>query len=716
MAKEIKGVMWKPADYEGSILNKDLDGLIGFEECVDYDLTRISPEKSNKTKLKESNVDAPSAKKKKKEKITIKANKTILTKNERKNNLKVNKINSEVNVTLSKEGSTDNDITTEDIDINKFLEWDSFGLPQSILKAVVEQGFEKPTKIQALTLPSAIFGRRDILGAAETGSGKTLAFGLPILTGILKIKEKCNSTIEKQREDDNSKCNDKDDIVSKPLYALILTPTRELAVQVKNHLVAAAKYTDIHVAVVLGGMAAVKQERILSKGPEIVVATPGRLWELIQEGNSHLSQVDSIKFLAIDETDRMLEKGHFRELHELLERINFEETNRRNRQNFVFSATLTLTHELPKYLAIKKRMKLKSVKKILNMTPEQKLQKIIEILGVTAPKIVDVTQKNCTAESLSECRITCNIDEKDFYVYYFLQKHPGRTLIFCNSIGCVKRLTTLLGLLGCNPLALHASMQQRQRLKNLERFRDNEFGILIATDVAARGLDIPSVQHVLHYQTPRTSESYVHRSGRTARATREGITVLLVEPSELQNYVKLCRTLKKPEDLPIFPIQNNLLSSVKQRVNLARQLDKLELVVRKSKSESGWLQKAAEEMDILIEDNDASQHERKEAFKCKKAAEIKRKELAKLLVKPLFPKGFTGKYPLVDQAINSLLLPSAPKPETAIESLKNSLDNSQHLRKKAKWLFKGKGSTNIHVNIQQKINVLRKKQNKKIKK
>lgn len=144
-----------------------------------------------------------------------------------------------------------------------------------------------------------------------------------------------------------------------------------------------------------------------------------------------------------------------------------------------------------------------------------------------------------------ECRITCSFDEKDYYVYYFLQKHPGRTLIFCNSIGCVKRLTTLLGLLGCNPLPLHASMQQRQRLKNLDKFKEKENSILIATDVAARGLDIPCVEHVLHYQTPRTSESYVHRSGRTARASKEGITILLVEPSELESYLRLCRTLGK---------------------------------------------------------------------------------------------------------------------------------------------------------------------------
>lgn len=328
----------------------------------------------------------------------------------------------------------------------------------------------------------------------------------------------------------------------KPLYCLILTPTRELAIQIKNNLSIFTKHTGIHVAVVVGGMAAVKQERLLSKSPEIVIATPGRLWELIQSGNSHLSQIDNIRFLAIDETDRMLERGHFQELHHILERINLDSDKRKLRQNFVFSATLTLVHDLPKHLQKKRKF---NSRKIHNLTPAEKLEKIVDMLGINNPKIVDITKGTGTSSTLTECRISCAIDHKDYYVYYFLQKHPGRTLIFCNSIGCVKRLTTLLSLLDCNPLPLHASMQQRQRLKNLERFRDVDGSILVATDVAARGLDIPCVDHVLHYQTPRTSESYVHRSGRTARATRQGITVLLTEPNELQNYLKLCKTLGK---------------------------------------------------------------------------------------------------------------------------------------------------------------------------
>lgn len=182
----------------------------------------------------------------------------------------------------------------------------------------------------------------------------------------------------------------------------------------------------------------------------------------------------------------MLEKGHFQELHNILQKLNLDEEKKSVRQNFVFSATLTLIHEIPRHILSKK--KLGSKKKIADMTPSQKLQNIIDTLGMNNPKVVDITQgvgtiynhfftnfvlniPNVlgTSETLTESRISCEIDEKDFYVYYFLQRHSGRTLIFCNSIGCVKRLCTLLTLLDCKPLGLHAALQQRQRLKNLDR-------------------------------------------------------------------------------------------------------------------------------------------------------------------------------------------------------------------------------------------------------
>ncbi|CAD7012803.1 unnamed protein product [Ceratitis capitata] len=221
------------------------------------------------------------------------------------------------------------------------------------LRALADKGFKSPTEIQAMTLPAAILGKKDILGAAETGSGKTLAFGIPILTGIMELKSKNvrsgirkapkvkgqkpelkTKVIEENREltpppeeldfyptlpteDEDSELEENEEY-NGPLYAVILTPTRELAVQVKDHLVAAAKYTGIKVAAIFGGLSVAKQERLLKRCPEIVVATPGRLWELYQQENPHLSKMEDISFLVIDETDRMVEKGHFEELRSLL--------------------------------------------------------------------------------------------------------------------------------------------------------------------------------------------------------------------------------------------------------------------------------------------------------------------------------------------------------------------------------------------------------------
>lgn len=482
--------------------------------------------------------------------------------------------------------------------------WNGFGIAEPILRVMAEKKFIKPTEIQALAFPAAILGRRDILGAAETGSGKTLAFGIPIINGILQMKnspdkrhfrkimkktptEKDNAKeAAEQKQRNKNKGNaakikankrnreerdnwtpppeevghfpdfimeeaENDDeatptksVEPNPLYALILTPTRELAVQVKDHLVTAAKYTGIRVAAVFGGLAQVKQERVLSKCPEIVVATPGRLWELISEGNKHLNKIENVHFLVVDETDRMIEKGHFEELKQILERLNSDPIMMEQRQNFIFSATLTLMHDLPQYLKMKNANRKRKLKP---ETSEQKLQSLIDYFGISQPKVIDITTQanGGTAKTLTECRISCSHEQKDLYLYYFLQKHPGRTIVFCNSIDCVRRVTKLFTILNCSPRALHAKMAQRQRLKNLERFTDSSTGLLVATDVAARGLDIPNVEHVIHYQVPRTSENYIHRSGRTARANREGITILLMEPDEVNVYVKLCRTLKR---------------------------------------------------------------------------------------------------------------------------------------------------------------------------
>eukprot|EP00057_Strongylocentrotus_purpuratus_P026495 XP_011680969.1 PREDICTED: ATP-dependent RNA helicase DDX24 [Strongylocentrotus purpuratus] len=366
----------------------------------------------------------------------------------------------------------------------------------------------------------------------------------------------------------------------KKLFGLVLTPTRELAVQVKNHLVAAAKKTNIKVAVVVGGMSAEKQKRVLKKRPDIIVGTPGRLWELYQLGEPHLASLPDVKCLIIDEADRMVEKGHYAELSEILDILNTSE-QRSSRQTFVFSATLSLIHLGPLR---------KSLKKAYKQDKKDKLDSVMAKIGIKEDaEVVDLTKREGTASSLLESKIVCAVEEKDIYLFYFLRQYPGRTLVFTNSIDCIRRLASILTLLDCKPLPLHSSMHQKQRLKNLERFTGNPKGLLLATDVAARGLDIPDIEHVIHYQVPRTSESYVHRSGRTARQAKVGLSVTLVSPNEMNFYRRLCKTLNR--------------DSVMAKIGIKEDAEVVDLTKREGTASSLLESKivcAVEEKDIYL--------------------------------------------------------------------------------------------------------------------
>lgn len=331
--------------------------------------------------------------------------------------------------------------------------WDEFGLDNAILQALRHSGFQKPTEIQAKTLPVALQQHRDILGAAETGSGKTLAFALPILQLLLQ-----------------------QDTVEEP-SALILTPTRELAIQVRDHIDRLCTVaTKIRTIAIVGGMSVENQQRLLGRKPAVIVATPGRLWELIKDGEPYLSRLrQSLRFLVLDEADRMLEKGHFKDLGNLMDYLNnfncLEDCendaggkNNNNtagkpkRQTFVFSATLT------RHFAIQQQRKdedqdnqaFYALAKMINFREKR-------------PCLIDLTTTQVMAQSLVENRVDCLQTEKDVYLYYFLSRFPGRTIVFVNSISCIRRLVPLVALLGFQVFGLHAQMQQRQRLKNLDR-------------------------------------------------------------------------------------------------------------------------------------------------------------------------------------------------------------------------------------------------------
>ncbi|NXV61222.1 DDX24 helicase, partial [Molothrus ater] len=589
--------------------------------------------------------------------------------------------------------------------------WKDLFVPEPVLQALSSLGFSAPTPIQALALPSAIRDNMDVLGAAETGSGKTLAFAIPMIHSVLQWQKSNNSTTRNdsvskeshqhhdeprwENEDEAEKLThqqvedsgDEDDASfttgcvkvlenvefdsndetltvgsdkNRPLLGLVLTPTRELAVQVKHHIDAVAKFTGIKTAILVGGMAAQKQERVLNRKPEIVIATPGRLWELVKERHPHLSNLRQLRCLVIDEADRMVEKGHFLELSQLLEILNDSQYNPR-RQTFVFSATLTLVHQTPARVLQKKNAK--------KMDKKTKLELLMEKVGIKGkPKVIDLTRKEATVETLTETRIHCNANEKDYYLYYFLLQYPGRTMVFANSIDCVKRLSSLLTILNCDPLPLHANMHQKQRLKNLERFAERESCVLLTTDVAARGLDIPNVQHVIHYQVPRTSELYVHRSGRTARAAHEGLSLLLIGPEDLINFRKIYKTLEKSEELPFFPVDAKCMTSIKERMNLARQIEKAEFFNSRAKQHNSWLQQAAEALEMDLDDDmlmgkKASEQEESQKQKMLKGM---KKQLKHMLSQPLFKVLMKTKYPTQS---GKLLLPQTSESISALGAM-----------------------------------------------
>ncbi|KAE8721357.1 DEAD-box ATP-dependent RNA helicase 13 [Hibiscus syriacus] len=485
----------------------------------------------------------------------------------------------------------------------EFYEWNELRLHPLLMKSISRIGFKEPTPIQRACIPAAAHQGNDVIGAAETGSGKTLAFGLPIFQRLLEEREKAANMLEEKGEE-AAKYAPKG-----VLRALIITPTRELALQVTDHLKEFGKEINVRVVPIVGGMSAEKQERLLKTRPEIIVGTPGRLWELISGGETHLVELHSLSFSVLDEADRMVEAGHF--------------------------PTLTLSADFRRKL---KRGPLKSKKSTEGLNS-------IEILSERAGMGQNAS---ILAKNLEESFIECREEDKDAYLYYILSIHgEGRTIVFCTSITALRHISSILRILGINVSTLHAQMQQRARLKAIDRFRANEHGILVATDVAARGLDIPGVRTVVHYQLPHSAEVYVHRSGRTARASSDGCSIALISPNDSAKFASLCKSFAK-ESIKRFPLESSYMPEVLKRLSLARQIDKISRKDSQERANKSWLERSAESLELVVENYD-SEEERVKNFKQKKASSVHLKklqqELSGLLSRPLRPKTFSHRYP-----------------------------------------------------------------------
>ncbi|GAY46574.1 hypothetical protein CUMW_098110 [Citrus unshiu] len=576
----------------------------------------------------------------------------------------------------------------------EFDAWNELRLHPLLMKSIYRLQFKEPTPIQKACIPAAAHqGKVDVVGAAETGSGKTLAFGLPIMQRLLEEREKAAKMLEDKGEEAEKYAP------KGHLRALIITPTRELALQVTDHLKGVAKGINVRVVPIVGGMSTEKQERLLKARPEVVVGTPGRLWELMSGGEKHLVELHTLSFFVLDEADRMIENGHFRELQSIIDMLPMtngsnkgqsEQTQncvtvsslqRKKRQTLVFSATIALSADFRKKL---KHGSLKS-KQLVNGL--NSIETLSERAGMRANvAIVDLTNMCVLANKLEESFIECKEEDKDAYLYYILSVHgQGRTIVFCTSIAALRHISSLLKILGIDVWTLHAQMQQRARLKAIDRFRANEHGILVATDVAARGLDIPGVRTVVHYQLPHSAEVelvYVHRSGRTARASADGCSIAIISPNDTSKFVTLCKSFSK-ESFQRFPLENSYMPEVMKRMSLARQIDKIMRKDSQEKAKKTWFERNAEAVELVV-DNYDSEEEVVKNRKQKKATSMQLKklqqELNAMLSRPLQPKTFSRHYlagagvsPLLQRQLEEIAKEKLPDSKSAIENKRRKL-------------------------------------------
>jgi superfamily II DNA/RNA helicase len=364
----------------------------------------------------------------------------------------------------------------------------SVGLAESLQRAVAAQGYTMMTPIQAKAIPIVLAGR-DVMGAAQTGTGKTAAFSLPLLHKMLRHE---NASMSPARH---------------PVRALVIAPTRELADQVAANIKGYAAQTKLRVAVVYGGIDMKPQTLELKGGVEVLVATPGRLLDHIEAKNCVLNQVE---YVVLDEADRMLDIGFLPDLQRILSYLPT------TRQTLLFSATFS---------------------------PE--IKRLAESY-LQDPLLVEVARPNATATNVEQRFFSVSNDDKRRAVMKLIKERAlTQALVFVNSkLGCA-RLARSFERDGLRTTALHGDKSQDERLKALEAFKRGDVDVMVATDVAARGLDIADLPAVFNFDVPFNAEDYVHRIGRTGRAGASGLAVTLVSPSDTRLVADIEHLIKK---------------------------------------------------------------------------------------------------------------------------------------------------------------------------
>ena len=364
----------------------------------------------------------------------------------------------------------------------------SLNLAPEILRAIEEQGYTQPTPIQLQAIPLVLKGH-DLMAGAQTGTGKTAAFTLPLLQ---KLLPQASSSASPARH---------------PVRALILTPTRELAIQVEESVQAYGKHVPLRSLVVFGGVDIKTQTPSLRRGVEILVATPGRLLDHVEQRTVQLNQV---QMLILDEADRMLDMGFLPDLKRILALLP------KQRQNLMFSATFS-----------------NDIKKLSDDF-------------LTHPILVEVARSNAAAENVEQKFYRVAQADKHAVLAEILRGEQVQALVFTKTKLTTGRLARMLQRDGIAADAIHGDKTQQERLQALEDFKQGKVTTLVATDVAARGLDIDQLPLVINYEIPHAPEDYVHRIGRTGRAGASGVAISLVAPEE-EKYLKEIEKLIKRE-------------------------------------------------------------------------------------------------------------------------------------------------------------------------
>jgi ATP-dependent RNA helicase RhlE len=368
------------------------------------------------------------------------------------------------------------------------MTFDTLGLSADLLRTVAEEGYTEPTPVQEKAIPLVLAGK-DVLAAAQTGTGKTAAFTLPILD---RLRQHANTSFSPARH---------------PVRALILVPTRELAMQVDESVRTYGRTVPLRSTVVYGGMPMDPQIKALRGGIEILVATPGRLLDLVGQKVANLGQVE---ILVLDEADRMLDMGFLPDIQRITALLPAK------RQNLMFSATFS-----------------------------DEIRRLSRTI-LNDPDEVEVAPRNATVDAIRQIVYPVDRDRKEALLAHLIRKDDLRQLlVFTRTKIGATRLATWLDRQGLNAVAIHSDRSQPERTRALEEFKSGEIRVLVATDVAARGLDIEDLPHVVNFELPWNPQDYVHRIGRTGRAgaTGEAISLVCIDEADLLRGVQ--RLLRK---------------------------------------------------------------------------------------------------------------------------------------------------------------------------